>query len=117
MLAAHTFVTALWPVQLQSRIFGFSLVGVSIIFTVLWLGIGNGIHKNYEEPTPVRYSYSCSRLPIITNFNRLVLVLDQLGLCGGTHSRRVCLAVDHIVCFGDNVYPALLLGKGPLVSA
>jgi hypothetical protein len=80
MLAIHTFVTALWPVRLQSRMLGFSLVGVATVFTVLWLGIGNGIHKNYEEPTPVRYSYTFSRLSIITNIIRLVLVLDQFGL-------------------------------------
>jgi hypothetical protein len=80
MLAVHTFVTALWPVQLQSRLLGFSLVGVATIFAVLWIGIGNGIHKNYEEPTPVRYSYTSSRLSIITDFVRLVLVLDQFGL-------------------------------------
>jgi hypothetical protein len=56
MLAVHTFVTALWPVQLKSPRFGFSVVGVTCVFTALWVGIGDGIHKNYEEPTPVRYS-------------------------------------------------------------
>ncbi|KAH9978631.1 hypothetical protein BGW80DRAFT_1280089, partial [Lactifluus volemus] len=51
-LATYTFVMILWPVDLKSREFSFSLVGASCIFSVLWVGIGNGIHKNYEEPTP-----------------------------------------------------------------
>ncbi|KAH9978636.1 hypothetical protein BGW80DRAFT_1455405 [Lactifluus volemus] len=52
MLAVHTFVTALWSVDLQSRGFGFSLVGVICVFSALWVGVGNSIHRNYEEPTP-----------------------------------------------------------------
>jgi hypothetical protein len=43
----------LFSVDLKSRGFSFSLVGASCIFSALWVGIGNGIHKSYEEPTPV----------------------------------------------------------------
>ncbi|KAH9978595.1 hypothetical protein BGW80DRAFT_1279883 [Lactifluus volemus] len=51
-LAIYTFVMILWSVDLKSRGFSFSLVGASCIFSALWVGNGNGIHKDYEEPTP-----------------------------------------------------------------
>jgi len=52
MLTVHTFIGALWRVQLQSRGLAFSLVGLTWVFGALWVGIGNGIHKNYETPVP-----------------------------------------------------------------
>ena len=55
LLAVHTFVTALWQVGLRARGVAFGLVCLVCIFDALWVGIGAGIHKNYEAPTPVRY--------------------------------------------------------------
>jgi len=52
MLATHTFIAALWGVGIQARGFTFGLVGLTCVFTALWVGIGNGIHKNYEAPSP-----------------------------------------------------------------
>ncbi|KAI0246387.1 hypothetical protein BJV78DRAFT_1286463 [Lactifluus subvellereus] len=52
ILAVHTFVTALWRVGIQARGFAFGLVGLACVFTALWVGLGNGLHKNYEAPTP-----------------------------------------------------------------
>ncbi|KAI0251116.1 hypothetical protein BJV78DRAFT_1375749 [Lactifluus subvellereus] len=52
ILAIHTFVTALWRVGIQARGFAFGLVGLACVFTALWVGLGNGLHKNYEAPTP-----------------------------------------------------------------
>jgi len=52
LLAVHTFVTALWQVGLRARGVAFGLVCLVCIFDALWVGIGAGIHKNYEAPTP-----------------------------------------------------------------
>jgi len=55
ILAVHTFVAALWRVGLEARGFALFLVILVTIFGALWVGIGAGIHKHYETPTPVRY--------------------------------------------------------------
>ena len=55
ILAIHTFVAALWRVGLEARGFALCLVGLVTIFVALWVGIGSGIHKHYEAPTPVRF--------------------------------------------------------------
>ena len=34
----------------------FGLVGLTCVFAVLWVRIGNGLHEDYEAPTPVRHS-------------------------------------------------------------
>jgi len=52
ILAVHTFVAALWRVGLEARGFALFLVVLVTIFIALWVGIGSGIHKNYETPTP-----------------------------------------------------------------
>ncbi|KAI0297087.1 hypothetical protein BC826DRAFT_1002129 [Russula brevipes] len=52
ILALHTFVAALWRVGLQARGFALGLVCLACIFIALWVGIGAGVHKNYETPTP-----------------------------------------------------------------
>ncbi|KAH9979159.1 hypothetical protein BJV74DRAFT_131271 [Russula compacta] len=52
ILATHTFVTVMWRVGLRARGFACCLVGLVWIFVALWVGIGAGIHKNYETPTP-----------------------------------------------------------------
>jgi uncharacterized membrane protein YuzA (DUF378 family) len=56
ILTIHTFVSALWGVGREARTLAFVLVGLACVFTVLWVGLGNGLHKNYEAPTPVRHS-------------------------------------------------------------
>lgn len=45
----------MWNLGTRAR--GFALVQVilAFIFSALWVGIGTGIHKRYETPTPVRY--------------------------------------------------------------
>ena len=45
---------AVWRVGWEARGFAGILVGLAWIFSALWVGIGAGIHKNYETPTPVR---------------------------------------------------------------
>ena len=47
-------MAALWRVGLEARGFSLFLVVLVTIFVVLWVGIGSGIHKHYETPTPVR---------------------------------------------------------------
>ena len=47
---------AVLPVQfgLYARGLALSLVGFAHIYIALWVGIGAGLHKNYDTPTPVR---------------------------------------------------------------
>jgi hypothetical protein len=46
-------VVALWNVGLRARYFAFGLVALASLFVALWVGIGNGVHKNLVAPTPV----------------------------------------------------------------
>ncbi|KAI9508220.1 hypothetical protein F5148DRAFT_1198381 [Russula earlei] len=52
ILAAHTFISALWHVGFEARRFAFAIVGLTCVFIALWVGIPNGAHKNYEAPSP-----------------------------------------------------------------
>ncbi|KAI9442147.1 hypothetical protein H4582DRAFT_1926706 [Lactarius indigo] len=52
VLTVHTFVVALWNVGARARRFAFGIVALASLFVALWVGIGNGIHKNFETPTP-----------------------------------------------------------------
>ncbi|KAH9013781.1 hypothetical protein EDB84DRAFT_1590401 [Lactarius hengduanensis] len=52
ILTVHTFVVALWKVGIGARHFAFGVVALASLFVALWVGIGNGIHKNLETPTP-----------------------------------------------------------------
>ena len=56
ILTIHTFMTALWRVGVEARCFAFGVVALTCLFVVLWVGIGNGIHKDFETPTPVHSS-------------------------------------------------------------
>ena len=47
---------ALWKVGIRARRFAFGIVALASLFVALWVGLGNGLHKNYETPTPVRIS-------------------------------------------------------------
>ena len=62
ILAVHTFIAALWRIGIEARGCAFGLVGLTWVFIVLWVGIGNGVHKKYEAPSPVSYF---SRYPFI----------------------------------------------------
>ena len=44
---------ARWNVGSQARGFAFGIVAVATLFDALWVGLGNGLHKNYITPTPV----------------------------------------------------------------
>ncbi|KAH9040682.1 hypothetical protein EDB85DRAFT_2083550 [Lactarius pseudohatsudake] len=52
ILTVHTFVVALWKVGIGARRFAFGIVALASLFVALWVGIGNGIHKDLEAPTP-----------------------------------------------------------------
>jgi len=52
ILTIHTFTMALWGVGKEARYFAFSFVALTWLFLGLWAGIGNGILKNFEIPTP-----------------------------------------------------------------
>ncbi|KAH8998216.1 hypothetical protein EDB86DRAFT_820456 [Lactarius hatsudake] len=52
ILTIHTFTTALWSVGAEARFFAFGVGAFTCVFVVLWVGIGNGIHKDFETPTP-----------------------------------------------------------------
>ena len=45
---------ARWNVGRQARSFAFGIVAVATLFDALWVGLGNGLHKNYITPTPER---------------------------------------------------------------
>ncbi|KAI9463568.1 hypothetical protein BJY52DRAFT_1184588 [Lactarius psammicola] len=52
IITVHTFVVALWKVGIRARYFAFGVAALASLFVALWVGIGNGIHKNFETPTP-----------------------------------------------------------------
>ncbi|KAN0129789.1 hypothetical protein V8E53_012454 [Lactarius tabidus] len=52
IFTVHTFVVALWNVGLRARHFAFGIVSLASLFVALWVGIGNGIHKDLAAPTP-----------------------------------------------------------------
>jgi hypothetical protein len=43
----------------------FGIVCLVLAFDSLWVGLGNGLHKNYEAPTPVRHSQTF-HAPLLT---------------------------------------------------
>ncbi|KAH9014333.1 hypothetical protein EDB85DRAFT_2287593 [Lactarius pseudohatsudake] len=51
ILTIHTFTTALWSVGAGARSFAFGIVALTCLFVGLWVGISNGIHKDFETPT------------------------------------------------------------------
>ncbi|KAI9463566.1 hypothetical protein BJY52DRAFT_1184586 [Lactarius psammicola] len=55
ILTVHSFVVALWDVGTRARYFAFGIVALASLFVALSVGIGNGVHKNFETPT----SYWC----------------------------------------------------------
>jgi hypothetical protein len=45
-----------WDVDLRARGIAVGLVFLACVFIMLWVVIGENVHKNYETPTPVRNS-------------------------------------------------------------
>ncbi|KAI9453542.1 hypothetical protein BJY52DRAFT_1088953, partial [Lactarius psammicola] len=66
IIAVYTFVVALWKVGIRARHFAFGIVALTSLFVGLWVGIGNGVHKNFETPTPywcwINSKYNVERL-------------------------------------------------------
>ena len=62
-MAVHTAVSALWGVGREARMLAFGLVILAWVYTAFWVGLGNGLNKNYESPTPVRYSERFTSFP------------------------------------------------------
>ncbi|KAF8261257.1 hypothetical protein EI94DRAFT_1746328 [Lactarius quietus] len=52
ILTIHTFTMALWRVGVEACSFAFSIIALTCLFIVLWVGISNGIHKDFESPAP-----------------------------------------------------------------
>ena len=76
-------MVALWSVGSKSRYFAFGVVALATLFIALWVGLGIGLHKNYEVPTPVSILiYSLLRL--IVGIIWLVLVLYWICVQRGT---------------------------------
>ncbi len=53
IITIHTFVVALWKVGIRARRFAFGIVALASLFVALWVGIANGVHKNFETPTHI----------------------------------------------------------------
>ncbi len=107
----------MFQVGLKARGVAVGLIFLVCGFVALWAAIGDHIHKNYETPTPVRNSTLF--FPIHSSLLTLlgsVLVLDQPSLPGRTTWWRIHLAVDHIICFGSTIHPAVFLGGRFLVG-
>ena len=79
ILAVHTFVSALWGVGLHALRFAIIMVGLVCVFIALWVGIGVGIHNNYEVPSPVG----------ITSFFRALFSLLTCSVSIGAASTKI----------------------------
>jgi hypothetical protein len=56
ILTVHTFTMAFWRVGGEARHFTVGIIALTWLFLVLWVAIGNGIHRNFEMPSPVHNS-------------------------------------------------------------
>ncbi|KAF8274438.1 hypothetical protein EI94DRAFT_1713421 [Lactarius quietus] len=52
IFTVHTFVVALWKVGVRACHFAFGMIALASLFIAFCVGIGNGVHKNFETPTP-----------------------------------------------------------------
>ncbi|KAH9048332.1 hypothetical protein EDB84DRAFT_263787 [Lactarius hengduanensis] len=52
IITVYSFVVALWNIGIQARHFAFGTVALASLFIALWVGIGNGVHKNFVTPSP-----------------------------------------------------------------
>jgi hypothetical protein len=110
-------VAAVFQVGLKTRGVALGLVCLVCVFTILWVAIGAGIHKNYETPTPVRNSPLF--FPTLSSLLTLlgsVLVLDRPSILGRTQWWRNHLDVDRTICFGNSIHSTVFLGGGFLVG-
>lgn len=93
-LAVHTFVAVLWQVGLHARGVALGMVCLDCVFITLWVAIGAGVHKNYETPTPVRYT-----IPFFsTVFSLLILLGVSIGAGSVLSSRAYALAANTSGC-------------------
>ena len=69
-------MTALWRVGADARNFAFGIVALTCLFVMLWVSIANGIHKDFDTPTPVHGS-GFLIFAIQADTYCLVLVLDR----------------------------------------
>jgi hypothetical protein len=117
ILALHTFIAVLWGIGMRARGIAFGLVGLTWVFIVLWVVIGNAINKNYEVPTPVSYfDHYLFTSFLTTDTVCIVLVLDQSSIYRTTPGRGVHLVMDSIICISVDVYPTAFMGGGSLVD-
>ena len=117
ILALHTFIACLWGIGTRARGIAFGLVGLTWVYTVLWVAIGNAINKNYEVPTPVSYFDHYPFISFLTMDNVcIVLVLDQFSISRTTTSWGVHMVVDSIICISVDVPPTASMGGGSLVD-
>ncbi len=87
------------------------IVAVSWTFIALFVGIASGLHKNYDEPSPVSASPVFFSL-IRAHFLLLVLVLGGSRLQTGANLGRVLLAMAYIVCSHSRVPPPVPVEPG-----
>jgi len=120
ILAVHTFLGARRRVGSKARGFaasGIILVGLTWIFSALWVGVGTGIHENYETPsTPVR-DFDPSPCPTwatdsdhrLTSFARSAPDIQanawSVNISGSAVAGAICFVIVH---------PIILLGEGLL---
>jgi len=103
-----------WKVGLKARGVAVGLVCLACVFIMLWVAIGENVHKKYETPTPVRNSTLF--FPILSSLLGSVLVLDQPSVPGRSPWWGKRVAVDRITCFDNFIHPAVFLGARFLVG-
>ncbi|KAH9978629.1 hypothetical protein BGW80DRAFT_687058 [Lactifluus volemus] len=52
IMAVHTSISAVWGVGIKARRLSFGLMGFTWVFSALWVGLGNGLDKNFQVPAP-----------------------------------------------------------------
>jgi hypothetical protein len=67
---------AVWNVGSRTRSFAFGIIALATLFVALWVGLGNGLHKNYETPTPVRIFRFSHCFVLLLTFS----FLDSIGV-------------------------------------
>ena len=53
-MAIHTAVSVMWRVGTKACGLSYALMGFTCVFSALWVGLGNGLDKNFQVPAPVR---------------------------------------------------------------
>jgi len=87
-------VAAVWQVGLRARGFAIRMVCLACVFIALWAGIGGGVNKNYETPTPVRNLTLF--FPILSSL--LTFLWSSIGAGSALSSRENALVVNTSGC-------------------